>query len=46
MIRTDLYTKSAMTPGQLQARLAQRATRVPAKGKFTKAGRKSWKKVL
>lgn len=46
MINTDLYTKSAMTPEQLQQRLSQRATQVPAKGKFTKAGRNSWKRGL
>lgn len=46
MIRIDLYTKSAMTPDQLQQRLAQRATKVPAKGKFTKAARSNWKKEI
>lgn len=42
----DLYTKSAMTPEKLQQRLSQRATRVPAKGKFTKATRNNWKKGI
>lgn len=46
MINTDLYTKSAMSPEKLQQRLAQRATRVPAKGKFRKADRNSWKRGM
>jgi len=47
MINTDLYTKSAMTPEQLQARLSQRAVCVPAKkNKFRKADRKSWKRGI
>ena len=46
MINTALYTKSAMTPEQLQQRLQQRAYKVPAKGKFRKAERKSWKQGL